>query len=126
VAFGRSLAAEARLTVHSGSTLSFSQFSKDGQLRLAVVGELDIASAPALLAEIERFERETPDTLALDLGGVTFMDVSGMRVLLEAAQRARNRAAEFVIFNPRSCASRVFGLTAVDQQLRIAFDEQPS
>ena len=110
--------------MNGGSPLSFSEFSIDGQLRLAVEGELDIASAPLLLAELERFELDDKDVVAIDLGGVTFMDVSGMRVLLEAAQRARSRQASFVIFNPRSCASRVFSLTAVDQQLEIVFDEQ--
>jgi anti-sigma B factor antagonist len=113
-------------TVDSGSTLSFNEFSIDGQLRLAVEGELDIASAPLLLAELERFALDEKDVVAIDLGGVTFMDVSGMRVLLEAAQRARSRQASFVIYNPRSCASRVFSLTAVDQQLKIFFDEQPT
>jgi anti-sigma B factor antagonist len=110
--------------VTSGAPLSFTEFSIDGQLRLAVAGELDMASAPLLLREIERLELDEPHTLALDLGGVTFMDVTGMRVLLEAAQRARSRQASFVIYNPRSCASRVFGLTAVDQQLKIAFDDR--
>jgi anti-sigma B factor antagonist len=97
----------------------------DGEVRLAVAGELDIASAPDLLARIEQVELSTPHTLALDLAEVTFMDVSGMRVLLEVAQRTKSRKARFVIRNPRRCASRVFGLTAVDQQLEIVFDELP-
>jgi anti-sigma B factor antagonist len=109
--------------VNSG-TLSFSRFSRDGHLRLAVEGELDIASAPALLHELESFELEDKDVVCVDLSGVTFMDVSGMRVLLEAAQRAHSRQVAFVIYNPRSCASRVFGLTAVDRQLKIVFDDQ--
>jgi anti-sigma B factor antagonist len=98
----------------------------DGEVRLAVAGELDIASAPELLARIEQVELSTSHTLALDLSEVTFMDVSGMRVLLEVAQRTKSRKARFVIRNPRRCASRVFGLTAVDQQLEIVFDELPA
>lgn len=98
----------------------------DGEVRLAVAGELDIASAPELLGRIEQFELPQPHTLALDLAEVSFMDVAGMRVLLEIAQRAKTRKARFVIHNPRRCASRVFGLTAVDQQLEIVFDELPA
>jgi anti-sigma B factor antagonist len=109
--------------VDSGLPLTFTEFSVDGQLRLAIAGELDMASAPLLLRRIEQLELDGPDTLALDLGDVTFMDVAGMRVLLEAAQRARNRNAKMVIFNPRRCATRVFALTAVDQQLQIVFDD---
>ena len=107
-----------------GSILSFSEVSRDGHVRLALKGELDMASAPRLSAELERFELEDKDVVCVDLGEVTFMDVSGMRVLLEAAQRARSRQASFVIYNPRRCASRVFGLTAVDRELKIVFDEQ--
>jgi anti-sigma B factor antagonist len=110
--------------VDSGLPLSFTEFSIDGQWRLGIAGELDMASAPLLLREIERLELDEPHTLALDLGEVTFMDVAGMRVLLEAAQRARDRQAKMVIFNPRRCATRVFALTAVDQQLQIVFDDQ--
>lgn len=98
----------------------------DGEVRLAVAGELDIASAPDLRGRIEQFELSHPHTLALDLADVTFMDVSGMRVLLEVAQRAKSRKTRFVIHNPRRCASRVFGLTAVDQQLEIVFDDPPA
>jgi anti-sigma B factor antagonist len=98
----------------------------DGEVRLAVAGELDIASAPDLLERIEQFELSHPHTLALDLAEVSFMDVAGMRVLLEIAQRAKSRKTRFVIHNPRRCASRVFGLTAVDQRLEIVFDEQPA
>jgi anti-sigma B factor antagonist len=85
-------------------------------------GELDIATAPELVEMLHRFRRQG-HAVALDLAEVTFMDVAGMRVLLEAAQRARSRQARMIIFNPRRCASRVFGLTAVDQQLQIVFDD---
>ena len=104
--------------------MSVSELSRDGECRLAVEGELDMAGAPMLLAELERFESARPDgVLAVDLAGVTFMDVAGMRVLLGAAERAHRRGARFVIYNPRRIAQRVFSLTAVDQQLEILFDD---
>ena len=106
-----------------GLPLSINEIARDGELRLAVTGELDLATAPSLLAHVERLEIDGAGTLAVDLAGVTFMDVAGMRVLLEAARRVHNRKAQFVIYNPRRIASRVFALTAVDQQLKIAFDE---
>jgi anti-sigma B factor antagonist len=107
--------------------LSVSELTFGGEPRLAVEGELDMAGAPALLEEVERFEADRPDgVIAVDLTGVTFMDVAGMRVLLAAAERARRRGARFVIYNPRRIAQRVFSLTAVDQQLEILFDEDGS
>jgi anti-anti-sigma factor len=112
--------------LESGPPLSITELSVDGEVRLAVAGELDIASGAELIARIEQFELSHPHTLGLDLSEVTFMDVAGMRVLLEVAQRAKSRKTRFVIHNPRRCASRVFGLTAVDQQLEIVFDELPA
>ena len=107
-----------------GPLLSVSELSRDGEPRLAVEGELDMAGAPMLLAELERLESSWPSGgFGVDLSGVTFMDVAGMRVLLGAAERARRRGVRFVIYNPRRIAQRVFGLTAVDQQLEIAFDD---
>jgi anti-sigma B factor antagonist len=104
--------------------LSITQVTLNGEQRLDVVGELDMASAHALLESVEVFERTGGEVLAIDLAGVTFMDVAGMRVLLEAARRAHRRGSRIVIYNPRRIASRVFSLTAVDQQLEISFDEQ--
>ena len=45
-----------------------------------VIGEIDAYSAPAL---VERFTTVGVDTLVLDLAGVTFMDSSGLRVVVE-------------------------------------------
>jgi anti-anti-sigma factor len=108
--------------VEPGPPLSIDEIARDGELRLVVTGELDLASAPALLAHVERIEIDGANALAIDLAGVSFMDVAGMRVLLEAARRAHEQDAHFVIYNPRRIASRVFALTAVDQQLKIDFD----
>ena len=87
-------------------------------------GELDAATAPDLAERIAAFERNSTTTLALDLSEVTFMDVAGMRVLLEASRRAREAERRVVLYNPHRCAQRVFGLTAVDQDLEILFDEE--
>ena len=106
--------------------LSISETARDGELRVVVAGELDLASASLLLTHVERLEIDGAGTLAVDLGGVTFLDVAGMRVLLETARLAHRRKTRFVICNPRRIASRVFGLTAVDQQLEIVFDDGPS
>ena len=47
-------------------------------------GELDLATAPRL----EHALAEAGDDVLLDLRGLTFMDSTGVRVLLEAAEGA--------------------------------------
>ena len=55
-----------------------------GGLRLTLRGELDLGSAP----RVEQALAEAGDAeVLLDLRGLTFMDSTGVRVLLEAAAR---------------------------------------
>jgi anti-anti-sigma factor len=54
-----------------------------GTSRLTLRGELDLGTAERL----ERALAEAGDDVLLDLRGLTFMDSTGVRVLLEAAER---------------------------------------
>jgi anti-sigma B factor antagonist len=54
-----------------------------GACRVALRGELDLGSAE----QLERALDECGDDIVLDLRGLTFMDSTGVRVLLEAAER---------------------------------------
>jgi anti-anti-sigma factor len=54
----------------------------DGATRLTLRGELDLGSA----GELERALAEADGDVLLDLRGLTFMDSTGVRVLLEAAE----------------------------------------
>ena len=57
-------------------------------LVVAVSGEIDIASAPKLREELLSALHRHGARLALDLGGVTFMDCAGVNVLLAARRHA--------------------------------------
>ncbi len=59
----------------------------DGTVRLVVSGELDLASSPQLAARLDEFEaRGAP--VYLDISGLTFIDSSGLAVLIRHAQDA--------------------------------------
>ena len=102
---------------------SVTDASRNGVRRLAISGELDMATAPALEARIELVEREAPQVLAVDLRDVTFIDVSGLRVLLGAARRARRAQRRFIIQNPGRIARQVFSLSSINHELEIGFDD---
>ena len=60
----------------------------DREICMALSGEVDHHHARGLMTEIEReIDRELPKHVTLDLGGVTFMDSSGIAVLLRLWQR---------------------------------------
>lgn len=57
-------------------------------LRAAISGEVDHHRARAIMEELSRqIDLELPRSLTLDLEGVTFMDSSGIAVLLRAYRR---------------------------------------
>jgi anti-anti-sigma factor len=75
-------------------------------------GELDLATSQDLLAAVrERPGKEEP--LTLDFSGVTFMDSSGLRALLEAA-KDRGDGKLLVILDPSPQVRRVLDISLPD------------
>jgi anti-anti-sigma factor len=62
-----------------------------GALRVVVRGELDIATAPRLEAVLAD---SSASSLRVDLRGLTFMDSTGVRTLLQATEDARAAGRE--------------------------------
>lgn len=88
-------------------------------VRLMLSGELDISSASALEHELREAESRRPPVIVLDLDRLEFMDVSGLRAILDAARRARRERRQFIVANPVPHIARLFELTAIDQSLDL-------
>ncbi len=56
---------------------------------VSVAGELDLATAPELRAALDVAEDGEAQAITLDLSGVTFMDSTGVAVLVEYTARSR-------------------------------------
>jgi anti-anti-sigma factor len=97
----------------------------NGVARVVAGGELDLATAERLDEELKRQERGDPDLLVLDLRELTFMDSTGLRTVLAADARARERDARLVIVRGPDEVDRVFRLTRMDEHLEVV-DEPPS
>ena len=63
-------------------------------LILRLVGDIDIATAEAALADIRRSVRPPARVLLLELSGVTFCSSSGLRVLVQAADLANEHGID--------------------------------
>jgi anti-sigma B factor antagonist len=87
--------------------------------RLAIHGELDMFTAPLLERELRAAARRRPKQIVLDLAGLRFMDVSGLRAILDAARRLRRDGGAMVIANPLPHIVRLLELTAIDQSVRV-------
>ena len=84
--------------------------------RLMVVGELDLVTAGRARTLIRRAQDETT-SLTCDLGDVWFVDVSGLRVLIDAAAHARRSGRRFVIANCPPIVPRMLNLLRLDGAL---------
>lgn len=94
----------------------------DGLAHVVLTGELDLSTIDRLEQELARVEGAGPATVALDLSRVTFLDSSGLRVIVSADQRARRENRRFVVVRGPDTVQRVFSITRLDEQLDIVDD----
>ena len=91
----------------------------DSRMRIAPVGELDIATSPQLEEAIARATSEPVSELVLDLRELTFMDSTGLRVMVSADARARDDSRRLAIVQGPEAVHRVFRITGLDDHLDI-------
>ena len=88
-------------------------------VRVAPIGELDIATVEKLRAEVDRL-RETGFTdLVLDLRVVRFLDSTGLRLVLELDAAARAESHELLVIRGSDTVHRIFEVTQVAERLNF-------
>jgi anti-sigma B factor antagonist len=90
-----------------------------GRVRVAPVGELDLAAAPELDRTVRELWRSGFRAVVLDLRGVCFLDVSGLRLILELDAVARSDSSSFALIAGGRNVQRVFTLTGCGDRLRF-------
>jgi anti-sigma B factor antagonist len=78
---------------------------------LVLSGELDLASAPMLERELREAEAAGPARVVIDLGGLAFMDSTGLQALLRARERANTNGHQLALRRAPHQVQRVFELT---------------
>jgi anti-anti-sigma factor len=92
---------------------------------VVVTGELDIAAVPAVSRAVVLAEHARPPTLVLDLSEVAHLDSSGLRVLLDAAGRARAGGRRLsVVAPPEGPVGRLLELTLLADHLEVVRDRE--
>jgi anti-sigma B factor antagonist len=91
---------------------------------LAVSGEIDMDSAPQLREKVlEQISDGTP-RLIIDMSGVTFMDSSGLSVLVAALKRVSDNEGELRLVVTRERTMKLFRITSLDSVFSIHGSEQ--
>jgi len=84
---------------------------------LALLGELDLATAPAVEDEIRELRARGFDRVVIDLRSLAFMDSTGVSLLLREAQAAPDGAFAIVPGDGEPC--RLLEVTGVLEALRV-------
>ncbi len=82
-------------------------------------GELDMATAPMLQEALERAEADAPIMLVLDVQQLRFIDSTGLRVILWARERCRDRKQEFALTPGSAQVQRLLAISGAGEHLRI-------
>jgi anti-sigma B factor antagonist len=88
-------------------------------VRVAPVGDIDLATVGGLRARIEELLSSGFTRVTLDLQGVTFMDSTGLRLVLELVQASRDDQWELSVTEVPSAVQRVFELSGVLDTLAL-------
>src|SRR5664279_2736328 len=84
-----------------------------------VSGEIDVYSAPVLRERLDSNIRDGHHQLVVDLSDVTFMDSTGLGVLVGRLKLVRMRQGTIVLAGLRDRVRKVFSLTGLDKVFAI-------
>ncbi len=86
---------------------------------VAVAGELDLFTAPFLRDEVRDAIKQDSARLVLDLQQLSFMDSSGLSVLIEAWRLATSEGGGVSLAAPQAPVARILRTTGLDQRIKV-------
>lgn len=96
-----------------------SRYSSD-RLEVQLNGELDHHTARQAASEIfDMIESELPRELMLDMGRLSFMDSSGIALILKVNRRLTEDGAKMTIVNPRPQAYKVLQAAGILRMIEV-------
>jgi anti-sigma B factor antagonist len=91
--------------------------AEGGRHVIALTGELDIASAPALETKVGELCGDGAAAIVIDLSQLTFIDSTGLRTLLSVQSACKERACDFSLVPGQESVQRLFVLTGLLEHL---------
>ena len=102
--------------------MTFNVVPSDEPRSLRLEGELDMATAPQLLAAVDPLVTDDGD-LRLELEGLSFVDSTGLRAFVTLASRLTR--GRLVLVSPTNAVLRVLELTGLHEVPAIAIETGP-
>ena len=99
---------------------SFEQSRHGGKAELTLKGDLDMAATFRLEPELDHLLDTGVREIVLDLGGVEFVDSSGLGLLMATHDRSREAGTRMALVAARPEIQRVFQITGLDSVLPLS------
>lgn len=100
--------------------MQFTSFLQDGRLTVALTGEIDHHCAKSYISGIAaKIEAYTPDICILDFREVTFMDSSGIAVVINALRAMSQIEGRLVLAGISPQPMKVFRASGIDKLVEI-------
>ena len=86
---------------------------------IALTGEVDATNSEELYGVLESVVLQLPRLLIVDLSELTFMDSTGLRMLLRSSRELDQQGGVLVLAAPQVSVARVLQLTRADQLIPV-------
>jgi anti-sigma B factor antagonist len=95
------------------------EYAEDGVLRIAVTGEVDVASAPTLREHLYGAVERSKGIVIVDLLGVTFIDSTALGVLIGTQERSDEHGIQLRIILKEARIVKIFEITGLTDLFSI-------
>ena len=100
--------------------MQFTSYLQDGQLTVALTGEIDHHTAKSCIHAVSaKIEAYTPDVCVLDFQEVTFVDSSGIAVVINALRSMTRIDGKLVLSGLGQQPMKVFRMSGIDKLVQI-------
>ena len=100
--------------------MQFTSYLQNGQLTIALTGEIDHHCATKYITSIaSKIEVYSPQICILDFQEVTFMDSSGIAVVINALRNMSGIGGKLVLSGLRNQPMKVFRTSGIDKLVEI-------
>jgi anti-anti-sigma factor len=105
--------------MQSAGGLRLSTVAEEAGPVVEVEGEIDLTTADQLAGQIANAAASHPGDVAVDLGGVSFMDSTGIFVLVMAVRALEPFGRRLTVRNARPAARRTLEITGMAKILGL-------
>jgi anti-sigma B factor antagonist len=104
-----------RIAIPSSSNLKISVDQAGTDIVVRLTGRIDVDSSPDLRDRLRALlsEEALPQTIVVDLAGVSYIETSGIATLIEALRIARHHQTNFLLQGLSGAVLRLFEVTGV-------------